>query len=38
MSRKLEGKNLRTAFPNFEILNPVDFDTNSGKTPTPLQI
>jgi len=36
--RKLEGENLRKAFPDFKIYNPVDFDTNSGISPTPLQI
>ncbi|WP_051418475.1 hypothetical protein [Mesoplasma seiffertii] len=36
--RKLEGKNLRQAFPNFTISNPIDFDTNLGNCPTPLEI
>jgi len=36
--RKIEGENLRKAFPEFNIYNPVDFDTNTGISPTPLQI
>jgi hypothetical protein len=36
--RKLEGKNLRAAFPNFIISNPIDFDTNAGNCPTALEI
>lgn len=36
--RKIEGINLREAFPQMQISNPIDFPTNSGKTPTPLQI
>ncbi|AUF83827.1 hypothetical protein CXP39_03475 [Mesoplasma syrphidae] len=36
--RRLEGKKLREAFPNFVISNPIDFDTNLGNCPTPLEI
>ncbi|WP_338972427.1 nucleoside 2-deoxyribosyltransferase [Spiroplasma endosymbiont of Panorpa germanica] len=36
--RKKEGNNLRQNFADFEIANPIDFDTNLGVCPTPLEI
>ncbi|WP_051636009.1 hypothetical protein [Mesoplasma photuris] len=36
--RKLEGINLRRELPNITINNPIDFDTNVGNNPSPLQI
>ena len=32
--RKKEGAALRELFPDYEIKNPVDFDTNQGTAPT----
>lgn len=37
-TRKLEGEALRKLFPDFEVLNPVDFDTNQAVRPTNLDI
>lgn len=37
-TRKIEGTALRKLFPDFEILNPVDFDTNQTERPTNLDI